>query len=278
MSIVHSTYTLTDTVSGKSSLVLLLSRFLNPTPNSGGVTIDNLHLAQIPPSLIRERIITLPQTPFLLTEGSSIRKNLELNISNHSDPDESEALNEVLQTVGMWDFVQDRGGVNSELKVGSLSHGEKSLLCLARAVLRKRLRDKEPQTLDESSQPKSIEYWNARRQSPAAAAMAESAGGILILDEFNARLDRDTDNQMQAVIRREFAGWTVLCVAHRLESIMDYDRVVVMEKGKIVEEGEPGGLRGRQGSKFGELVRAGRAGGDDKNRYLVGRSDAKRGA
>lgn len=72
-------------------------------------------------------------------------------------------------------------------------------------------------------------------------------GGVLLLDEFNSTVDADTDRLMQAIIRREFVRYTVICVAHRLDSVMDYDRVVVMNGGQVVETGPPKELIGRQG-------------------------------
>ena len=77
---------------------------------------------------------------------------------------------------------------------------------------------------------------------------------MLLLDEATSSVDTETDQVMQRVIREEFAGVTILTVAHRVETVMDADRVVVLEGGKVVEIGVPGELVAREGSGFGKLV------------------------
>lgn len=80
-----------------------------------------------------------------------------------------------------------------------MSAGQKQLICLARALLRKTK--------------------------------------ILILDEATAAIDLETDDLLQQTIRKEFKDCTVLTIAHRLNTIMDLDRIIVLDKGRIVEYG-----------------------------------------
>jgi ABC-type multidrug transport system fused ATPase/permease subunit len=61
---------------------------------------------------------------------------------------------------------------------------------------------------------------------------------------------------MQEIIRAEFRHYTVIAVSHRLDMVMDFDRVVVMDRGEVVEVGNPVLLKGQAGSRFGELVAA----------------------
>jgi len=79
--------------------------------------------------------------------------------------------------------------------------GQKQLLCLARALLRR--------------------------------------NKFLVLDEATSNVDMGTDTFIQNVIKTKFADTTVITIAHRLNTIADYDRVVVMSKGRIVEDGMP---------------------------------------
>ncbi|KAJ2460216.1 Canalicular multispecific organic anion transporter 1 [Coemansia sp. RSA 1836] len=78
---------------------------------------------------------------------------------------------------------------------------------------------------------------------------------VLILDEATADVDLETDRKMQELIRSEFSECTVLTIAHRLDTIMSSDRVIVMEKGEIVEIGPPQELVA-SGGMFAELVKA----------------------
>ncbi|KAI9473361.1 P-loop containing nucleoside triphosphate hydrolase protein [Coemansia mojavensis] len=79
--------------------------------------------------------------------------------------------------------------------------------------------------------------------------------GILILDEATANVDSETDELMQNIIRKEFADCTVITIAHRLNTIMDSDRVLVMDQGQIVEFGKPDVLLSQKNSRFSQLVR-----------------------
>ncbi|PYH80499.1 hypothetical protein BO82DRAFT_433285 [Aspergillus uvarum CBS 121591] len=86
---------------------------------------------------------------------------------------------------------------------------------------------------------------------------ARDMGNILLLDEVSSSVDRDTERLMQKVIRVEFRAYTVIAVSHRLEMIMDFDWVVVMDRGEVVEVGNPVALKERgAATRSGELVAA----------------------
>ncbi|KAJ2831751.1 hypothetical protein FBU31_002216 [Coemansia sp. 'formosensis'] len=78
---------------------------------------------------------------------------------------------------------------------------------------------------------------------------------VMILDEATADVDLETDRKMQELIRTEFSECTVLTIAHRLDTIMSSDRIIVMEKGEIVEIGPPQELIAK-GGMFAKLVKA----------------------
>lgn len=101
------------------------------------------------------------------------------------------------------------GGLN-------LSQGQRQLLCLARAIVRR---------------PK-----------------------ILILDEATSAVDVETDALIQRSIREEFAETTLLVIAHRLSTVRDFDRVLVLEGGSVAEFGEPGELEGREDGVWRGMV------------------------
>lgn len=77
---------------------------------------------------------------------------------------------------------------------------------------------------------------------------------MLLLDEVGSTVYGETDRMTGEVTQREFAGYTVVIIAHRLRMVREYfDRVVVLDQGRVVEEGEPGVPVGVEGSRFREL-------------------------
>jgi ATP-binding cassette subfamily C (CFTR/MRP) protein 4 len=79
---------------------------------------------------------------------------------------------------------------------------------------------------------------------------------ILILDEASSSTDSATDRIIQKMIRKQFKGCTILCVAHRLETIIDYDYVVVMSSGAVVEYDTPKNLLDKADGQFTKMVNA----------------------
>ena len=69
-----------------------------------------------------------------------------------------------------------------------------------------------------------------------------------------ASVDVETDERIQTMVRREFRNSTVLAIAHRIGTIIDYDAIVVLEKGKLVEHGSPAELLSKPGGHFSRLV------------------------
>lgn len=77
---------------------------------------------------------------------------------------------------------------------------------------------------------------------------------ILVLDEATASVDVATDALIQETIRREFADSTVFTIAHRLNTIMDYDIICVLDQGKIVEFAPPQELLADPNSIFAQMA------------------------
>ncbi|XP_076790552.1 ATP-binding cassette sub-family C member 6 isoform X5 [Arvicanthis niloticus] len=137
----------------------------------------------------------------------SLRMNLDL-LQEHTD----EGIWAALETVQLKAFVTSLPGQLQYECAGQgddLSVGQKQLLCLARALLRKTQ--------------------------------------ILILDEATASVDPGTEMQMQAALERWFTQCTVLLIAHRLRSVMDCARVLVMDEGQVAESGSPAQLLAQKG-------------------------------
>lgn len=220
------------TGSGKSSLIALLLKLLDPiTATAGNVMIDDIPLHLVDRSTLRQHIIAVPQEAVFLPDGTTFELNLDP--SGTSTHEECQA---VLESVALWDFIQERGGLEAGLSAGALSAGQRQLLSLGRAILRRRI----------------------RVRKLAADPGYSSEGGVLLLDEVNSSVDVDTERVISEIVRTEFRAYTVIAVSHRLDMVMDFDRVVVMDKGEIVEAGSPVVLADTAGTRFAQLIAAGR--------------------
>ncbi|KAK6532681.1 hypothetical protein TWF281_006860 [Arthrobotrys megalospora] len=201
--------------SGKSSMVATLFRLLEV--QGGSITIDGIDITDVPINTLRGRLNVLSQEPFFL--AGTVRENLSYAMVSQEDSSKltDEDMLEVLARVGLKEKILGwEGGLNADFDPeGSLSHGERQLFCLARAMLKK--------------------------------------GNIVILDEFTSSVDIETDSKMQKILRDHFAGKTVITVAHRLNTIVDYDKIIVLDKGVILETGRPEELLRQPGSAFKTL-------------------------
>ncbi|NWU74586.1 MRP2 protein, partial [Onychorhynchus coronatus] len=191
------------TGAGKSSLTNCLFRVLEAA--GGKILIDEVDIATIGLHDLRKNLTIIPQDPVLFT--GTLRMNLD-PFDQYSDEDVWKAL----ELAHLKTYVQDcpEGLLHLVSEGGeNLSVGQRQLVCLARALLRK--------------------------------------AKILILDEATAAVDLETDHLIQTTIRSEFSDCTVLTIAHRLHTIMDSNRVMVLQAGQIVEFDSPEELLQKQG-------------------------------
>ncbi|KAJ5642139.1 hypothetical protein N7490_006139 [Penicillium lividum] len=133
------------------------------------------------------------------------------------DPDQSKPLDkieEALRRVELWDIIHTKGGLETHLDINFFSHGQRQLFCLARALLR--------------------------------------GSKVIVLDEATSNVDVVSDALMQRIIREQFADCTILAVAHRLETIVDFDKIAVIKDGQLAEFDAPQTLLQRD-SAFKEL-------------------------
>ncbi|KAJ2162480.1 Transporter of the ATP-binding cassette (ABC) [Coemansia sp. RSA 552] len=100
----------------------------------------------------------------------------------------------------------------------------------------------------------SSSFSNGEQQLFSLCRLLMRKRRIIILDEATAEVDLETDGEVQRLIHDEFSHCTILTIAHRLETIMNSDRIVVLDKGRIVEVGPPQQLIER-GGHFAHLVK-----------------------
>lgn len=195
--------------SGKSSFLLSLLRLLDTS--AGTITIDELDLQRMSTRDVRDNITAIPQEAMLLP--GSIRSNLDPK-ALLSDAEIIAALEEV----GLQSVVLGPEGLRTNVIDLSLSHGQRQLLAVARALLR--------------------------------------PSKVLVMDEITASLDEDTERQILGTLHAVFHESTVITVAHRLKTLLDYDMIVVLDAGRIVEMGKPADLLSTEDGWFKQLMKS----------------------
>ncbi|KAJ3844077.1 P-loop containing nucleoside triphosphate hydrolase protein [Lentinula raphanica] len=208
------------TGSGKSSLTLALLRAI---PTTGKMIYDGISTDKINLDALRSNITITPQVPEL--QSGTLRSNLD-PFSEHDDS----RLNDALRSAGLFALQSEddsnRLGLDSEIRGGgssNLSVGQRQIIALARAIVRR--------------------------------------SKLLIFDEGKANLpielpqDHRTDAIIQETLRHELGNdVTLITVAHRLATVMDYDKIMVLDDGKIVEFDSPKKLVEKEGGMFRSLV------------------------
>ena len=176
-----------QTGSGKSTLLLCLLRILEAS--EGKIYIDDIDISKLGLELLRHSLTIIPQEPILL-EGN-IRDNIDPS-KLYSD---SEILH-ILNEVGLGDFMI---GKNLDYKIeengGNISVGEKQLICVARALLKKTK--------------------------------------IILMDEATANIDYKTEDILKRNINDDTKKCTVLTIAHRIKTVINYDKILVLKDGEI---------------------------------------------
>ncbi|KAG9508844.1 Multidrug resistance-associated protein 1, partial [Fragariocoptes setiger] len=183
------------TGSGKSSLSLALFRILEPV--TGRIVIDNVDTKAIGLHDLRSKLTIIPQDPVLFS--GTLRFNLD-PLQLYTD----EAIWRALDQAHLRTHINalSKGLDTKVAEYGeNFSVGQRQLICLARALLRKTK--------------------------------------ILVLDEATAAVDLETDSLVLKTIRKEFQDCTVITIAHRLHTILESDRVLVLDKGCIREFDSP---------------------------------------
>ncbi|KAF9929346.1 hypothetical protein BGZ67_006382 [Mortierella alpina] len=174
----------------------------NEGDDGGSIWVDGVDISTVGLKHLRQRLAIIPQDPILY--HGTVRENLD-PFEEMQDAD----LWAALERAHLKEHISSlEGGLSSTVSQNgdNFSVGQRSLICLARALLRKTK--------------------------------------ILVLDEATAALDVQTDELIQRTIREEFKDRTILMIAHRIRTVMDSNKILVLEKGRVQEFGNPEHIRG----------------------------------
>lgn len=207
------------TGSGKSSLLLTLFRIVE-IESGGRIEIDGVDIRSVSMETLRDSLAIIPQDPVLF--AGTLAFNLDA--TGKATPEEMWTALEAASPDLVKQF-KATGGLESQISEGggNLSQGQRQLICLARALLKK--------------------------------------SKILVLDEATSSVDAQTDQQVQDTIRKQFVdkGVSVMTVAHRLDTVLGYDKIAVLGDGALLEYVSPKDLLKIRNGELRSLVDADRA-------------------
>ncbi|KAI0339052.1 multidrug resistance-associated ABC transporter [Trametopsis cervina] len=241
------------TGSGKSTLAMSILRFVDPA--SGRIVIDGIDISKIGLHDLRGRLTFIPQDATLFS--GTLRDNLD----PFGEHDDSECL-DVLYRVHMLSESQltsqrasreaSRNASRTPSRPGSVHEVERegSLAPSNVSLSATETDTKVTVTLDTQVSPGGTNFSQGQRQLIAMARALLRRSAIIVLDEATSSIDFATDAKIQAAIREEFNDSLLLTVAHRLRTVIDYDRLIVLDKGRLAEFDTPYKLIQKEGGIF----------------------------
>ncbi|KAL8714669.1 MAG: hypothetical protein Q9220_001618 [cf. Caloplaca sp. 1 TL-2023] len=189
------------TGAGKSSIMSALFRLVDLS--SGSISIDGINIATVGLKDLRTRLAIIPQDPTLFR--GTIRSNLD-PFNEHTD-------------LELWSALRQSDLIDADAKLDDKSHGRIHL--------------------DGMVEEEGLNFSLGQRQLMALARALVRNAQIIVCDEATSSVDMETDQKIQKTIATGFKGKTLLCIAHRLKTIINYDRICVMDQGRIAELDTP---------------------------------------
>jgi len=208
------------TGAGKSSIMSTLFRLVELS--GGSISIDGVNIATVGLQDLRSRLAIIPQDPTLFR--GTVRSNLD-PFNEHTD-------------LELWSALRQSDLIEADAKVDDKTTHSRI-------------------HLDATVEEEGLNFSLGQRQLMALARALVRGSQIIVCDEATSSVDMDTDQKIQRTIATGFKGKTLLCIAHRLKTIIGYDRICVMDQGQIAELDEPPRLWEQGGIFRGMCERSG---------------------
>lgn len=211
------------TGAGKSSIMSALFRL---TELSGGqILIDNIDIATVGLYDLRSRLAIIPQDPTLFR--GTIRTNLD-PFMEHTD-------------LELWSALRKADLVGDEEQEGEVRPETTETAKSSKTIVNSPTSPTSGSRihLDSIVEEEGLNFSLGQRQLMALARALVRNSQIIVCDEATSSVDFETDEKIQKTMRTGFAGKTLLCIAHRLRTIINYDKICVMDKGQIAELDTP---------------------------------------
>ena len=207
------------TGAGKSTIMSTLFRLVELS--GGTISIDGVNIATVGLYDLRSRLAIIPQDPTLFR--GTIRSNLD-PFNEHTD-------------LELWSALRQSDLVDADAHLEDKTHGRIHL--------------------DGIVEEEGLNFSLGQRQLMALARALVRGSQVIVCDEATSSVDMETDQKIQKTIATGFKGKTLLCIAHRLKTIINYDRICVMDQGRITELDKPINLYDQGGIFRGMCDRSG---------------------
>ncbi|KAK3952146.1 P-loop containing nucleoside triphosphate hydrolase protein [Pseudoneurospora amorphoporcata] len=224
------------TGAGKSSIMSTLFRLVEIS--GGHITIDGIDISTIGLQDLRSRLAIIPQDPTLFR--GTVRSNLD-PFGEHTDLELWSALRQA-------DLVQDEATITTTTAATPTTSGNALVVADTPAAASGNSNNRI--NLDSIVEEDGLNFSLGQRQLMALARALVRGSQIIVCDEATSSVDMETDDKIQRTMASAFRGKTLLCIAHRLRTIINYDRICVMDKGRIAEIGTPMQLFEMEGGIF----------------------------
>ena len=232
------------TGAGKSSIMTALYRLSEL--DGGSIVIDDIDISTLGLHDLRSKLSIIPQDPVMFR--GTIRKNLDPFDQSTDDQLWGALVRTGLVEADRLDVVKAQVKVQKEDKSdhGDNNNGADKKGAEEGSILHKF-------HLDQMVEDEGVNFSLGERQLIAFARALVRNSKILILDEATSSVDYETDAKIQNSIVNEFADCTILCIAHRLKTIINYDKILVLDKGEIKEFNTPWNLFKTKDSIFQQM-------------------------
>jgi ATP-binding cassette, subfamily C (CFTR/MRP), member 1 len=202
------------TGAGKSSIISALFRLVEIS--GGSILIDGVDISQIGLLDLRSRLTIVPQDPMLFQ--GTVRSNLD-PFHKHTD-------------LELWSALRQAGLMPESREFGDRKYDDHRI------------------NLDSVVEDDGMNFSLGQRQLMALARALVRNSRVIICDEATSSVDMETDERIQLTMASSFRGKTVICVAHRLRTIIGYDRICVVDAGQIAQLDTPANLYRQTGGIF----------------------------
>ncbi|KAJ6516120.1 P-loop containing nucleoside triphosphate hydrolase protein [Mycena sanguinolenta] len=247
--------------SGKSTLAMSLLRFVEPT--SGRIVVDGIDISTLGVHDLRTRLTFIPQDAVLFS-GSTIRNNLD-PFDEYEDSELEAALYRV-HLLNRGAHQSHRASTRASSRVAELDTETESA-SISGTSSGTEVDSKPVMSLDTMVSAEGANFSHGQRQLIAMARALLRQSTIVILDEATSSIDFDTDRKIQTAIWEELNNTLLVTIAHRINSVIDYDRLIILDQGQIAQMDTPHNLIQTEGifremckksGAFAELEKAAR--------------------